>query len=81
MPRGEIVIGLGRNSKDYIEVIGNLAEYKRSGVKISGKGKEIRAVVEAKDSKALLSAMMGLLKRLTVANNVDEMLSRQSGKV
>lgn len=81
MPRGEIVIGLGKDSKDYIEVIGSLAEYKRSSVKISGKGKGIRAVVEAEDSKALLSAMMGLLKKLTIANNVDEMLSRQSGKI
>lgn len=80
LPKAIIKIKLGKDPKDYIEIIGKSTTYKRSRIRMSRKGEEISALVEAKDSRALLASMQSLLKQLRVVAGVDSMLDELSGK-
>lgn len=74
MPTANITINIGKDPKDYIDVIGKSASYKRSKVKISQKGNQIMTVIEAQDSRALLASIGSVMKQLRIVNNIDNML-------
>jgi|GEM_PF-3572495 tRNA threonylcarbamoyladenosine modification (KEOPS) complex Pcc1 subunit len=80
LPEANITINVGKDPKDYIDIIGKSITYKRSNIRLSQKGKEIKAVIEAKDSRALLASMQSLMKQFRIINNVDNMLEKMTKK-
>lgn len=80
LPEANITINVGKDPKDYIDIIGKSITYKRSNISLSQKGKEIKVVIEAKDSRALLASMQSLMKQFRIINNVDNMLETMTKK-
>ena len=64
----------GNDPKDYIEIIGKSMTYKRSRVSLSRKGREVHAVVDADDSRAMLASLQSLTKQLKVVESVGSLL-------
>lgn len=81
LPKASIKINIGKNPKDYIQIIGKSTAYKRSTVKLSQKGGEINALIQADDSRAMLASMQSLLKQIRVVNGVDQMIDELTEKV
>ena len=76
MPKANLRLELGANSKDYIEVLDNP---KLSGVTVRSKGKGpfVEMEIEAKDSKSLISAVGIMLKQLKVAESVGTLIKKR----
>ncbi len=80
MPKATVTIETGKDPKDYIEIIGKKLDFKRSKVRMSRKGRQISALVESNDSRALLAALQSLMKQLRIVNSVDKMLDEMAEK-
>jgi tRNA threonylcarbamoyladenosine modification (KEOPS) complex Pcc1 subunit len=75
LPSAVIKIETG-NAKDYIDIIGNSLEYKRSRVDISEKGRSIKIEVEAEDTPALLASMQSAIRRMRIVANAEALFGR-----
>lgn len=80
MPNASITIDIGKNPKDYIDVIGASITYKRSRVKISQNGNLIKAEIDADDSRALLASIGSITKQFRIIGNVERILDGMSRK-
>lgn len=76
MPKANLRLELGANSKDYIGVLDNP---KLSGVTVRSKGRGtfIEMDIEADDSKALISAVGIMLKQLKVVESVGTLIKKR----
>ncbi|MDE1822879.1 MAG: hypothetical protein KGI00_02015 [Candidatus Micrarchaeota archaeon] len=79
MPKANIRLELGSNSKDYVEV---LDKPKLSGVTVRSRGRNrsIEMEIEAADSGALISAVGIMLKQLKVVESVGSLIERKVKK-
>lgn len=70
MHRAELTIGIGEDSKEYAAIAGGSSGINDAKVKVTADKKNIKAVVEADDSKKLLEAMNSFIKEIRVIDSV-----------
>ena len=71
MHRAVLKIEIGKNAKDYLDIIDKGIDYKRSRTRMTGGRGTITIEITAEDSRALIASMNGALKQLRIVSSVD----------
>ncbi len=70
MHKAELSIEIGKDSKEYSEIITKDIGIDGVKVRLSADKKSVRAVVESEDSKKLLEAVGSIVKEMRVIDSV-----------
>ncbi len=80
MPNAKMIINLGKDPEICARIMGGHASGKRSSRTVIHKGRQITVSIEARDSRALLASMQGVMKQLVILDNASGMLAVKTGK-
>ena len=76
MPEAKLILHLGRQAKDFVEIVGEKTPYKRSNVSYKASKDSITIDVKARDAASLLSSISSSLKQIRIIESVDSMAEK-----
>ena len=73
MYSASIKLNLGKNAKEYFQLLDKRINYKRSRLKISSSGDTIHMEIQAQDPVALIASINSILKQFRIMGNAQKL--------